>query len=402
MKAGDVKMKKGSRFSAELMAFVAEQRFFLMTPYARLEKYLKTYGFHISRQLMAAKMIQYSFELFEPVIGRMWFHLKRSGYIQADETFIRILTLLKNNPSKRCFMWEFMTSELCTDAPKVVIYHYDESWAYDVVEELLGDFDGHLISDGKDAYHIFGERSNGNVTNCGCLSHLRNKFVKVLKAMGSFKSLPKDEKWKIPAYRILVMLSWIFKIDGLAGLEEHEKRLEFRQGAVSIMFDEMMEYIKSLDEADFEDGKYMHEALVYARNQEPYLREFLNDPHVPNNNSAAERNHARFANLRSNIKMINSIDGAIATADAFSLVSNASEKGANIYYYFLYILKELPEVLRDIPDRDYGVAEELDRFMPWSDEYRNYEEEQLRQHGDMITENSILENVIEYIHPTLD
>ena len=98
MKAGDVKMKKGSRFSAELMAFIAEQHFFLMTPYARLEKHLQTYDFHISRQLMAAKMIQYSFELFEPVIGRMWFHLKKSGYIQADETFIRILALLKDTP----------------------------------------------------------------------------------------------------------------------------------------------------------------------------------------------------------------------------------------------------------------------------------------------------------------
>lgn len=401
-KARDVKMGKCSRISAELMAYISEQHFFLMNPYARIEKHLQTYDGHISRQLMIAKSIKYAFELFEPLIQRMWYHLKTSGYIQADETHIRVQKLLKDNPSKKCFMWEFMTSELCLDAPKVVIYHYDESWAYDVVEELLGDYDGHLITDGKDAYQIYGDKHKGKVINCGCLYHFRDKFVKVLKSMTSFKSLSREEKRQIPAYRILVMLAWIFHIDGLAELGEPQKRLVLRKGAVSIMFDEMMEYIHSLNEEDFEDGKYMHEALVYARNQEQYLREFLNDPYVPNNNSAAERNHVRFANLRNNIKMINSIDGAIATADSFSIVSTARENGANIYYYFLYLYQKLPSALKDIPKGTYETAEELDRFMPWSEEYRAYEKEQLRLHGEMVTENRILSDTVEYIHPTLD
>lgn len=44
-------------------------------------------------------------------------------------------------------------------------------------------------------------------------------------------------------------------------------------------------------------------------------------PFVPNNNSACKRDHSGYAILRNNIKFIDSIDGAVATADLYLLAA---------------------------------------------------------------------------------
>lgn len=119
-----------------------------------------------------------------------------------------------------------------------------------------------------------------------------------------------------------------------------------------------------------------NKALNYFKNQQPYLEGFLSDPFVPNNNSACERDNAGYAILRNNIKFIDSIDGAVATADLYSLAATAKAHGADFYTYILYILKKLPGVLEGQEGKDYRNMETLDAFMPWSSEYREYEQEE--------------------------
>jgi len=109
----------------------------------------------------------------------------------------------------------------------------------------------------------------------------------------------------------------------------------------------------------------MEKALNYFKNQQPYLEGFLSDPFVPNNNSACERDHAGYAILRNNIKFIDSIDGASATADLYSLAATAKAHGADFYTYIQYILKKMPGVLEGMDGQDFQNMEVLDAFMPW-------------------------------------
>ncbi len=83
----------------------------------------------------------------------------------------------------------------------------------------------------------------------------------------------------------------------------------------------------------------MDTALNYFKNQQPYLEGFLSDPFVPNNNSACERNNAGYAILCNNIKFVDSIDGAVATADLYSLAATVKAQGTDFYTYILYIKK---------------------------------------------------------------
>ena len=77
----------------------------------------------------------------------------------------------------------------------------------------------------------------------------------------------------------------------------------------------------------------MYDALQYFINQEKYLRGFLDDPLIPAHNSACERDNAGFAVLRNNIKFIDSISGAVATADLYSLAATAKAHNIDFFSY---------------------------------------------------------------------
>ncbi len=113
------------------------------------------------------------------------------------------------------------------------------------------------------------------------------------------------------------------------------ERLEKRQETVKPLFEELSEYIHSF---------------------------------------ACERDHAGYVILRNNIKFIDSIDGASATADLYSLAATAKAHGADFYTYIQYILKKMPGVLEGMDGQDFQNMEALDAFMPWSAEYREYEQ----------------------------
>ncbi len=327
---------------------------------------------------MAAWVLHYDTELFAPLVCRLWYHLLQADRIQIDETpsIVQEVRRRDNAPSSLCYMWDFRTSELLVSLPEVVLFHFDESRGTEVLEECLPGFSGIISSDGHSPYHGYAEKSGGDIRNAGCLNHARSRFAKVLRANPSFKKLSEEERREIPAYRIIEMFRKIFQEDAKLKEVSPQERLEQRRKTVRPLFEKLSGYIHSFGPDDFVGGGLMEKALNYFKNQQPYLEGFLSDPFVPNNNSACERDHAGYAILRNNIKFIDSIDGAAATADLYSLAATAKAHGADFYTYILYILKKLPGVLEEQEEKDFRNMEALDAFMPWSAEYREYEREE--------------------------
>ena len=69
----------------------------------------------------------------------------------------------------------------------------------------------------------------------------------------------------------------------------------------------------------------------------------------------------------------NSTDGANASAMIWSLIETAKAHGADAYYYLKYLLDRMPQHTRPtaVNPPDY-----LEKMLPWSEEYRDYEREQ--------------------------
>ena len=106
------------------------------------------------------------------------------------------------------------------------------------------------------------------------------------------------------------------------------------------------------------------QGLNYFINQEPYLKVFLEDGDVPIDNSASERAIRTFCLGKKNWMFHNTANGASASAYVYSISETAKLNNLRPYYYFKYILTELP-ILCD--EKGNIEPAKLDYLMPWSD-----------------------------------
>ena len=102
------------------------------------------------------------------------------------------------------------------------------------------------------------------------------------------------------------------------------------------------------------------EAVLYALNQEVYLKRYLEDGHLSIDNLAAERALKNFATGRRNWLFAKSIRGAQASATVYSITETAMLNGQKPYNYLTYVLEKMKD-LGPFPEK--GAMLEL---LPWS------------------------------------
>lgn len=85
----------------------------------------------------------------------------------------------------------------------------------------------------------------------------------------------------------------------------------------------------------------------YCINQEKYLKIFLDDSDVPLDNNATEGALKGFCLGKHNWRVIDSIDGAKASAVVYSLTETAKANELNPYEYFEYLLETIPKHIED-------------------------------------------------------
>ena len=91
-----------------------------------------------------------------------------------------------------------------------------------------------------------------------------------------------------------------------------------------------------------------------------YLRAFLENGSVPIDNSACERAIRPFCVGRANWHLIDSVNGARASAVVYSLVESAKANRLKPYEYLKHLLSEMP---KHMDDTDFSFLEDL---LPWS------------------------------------
>ena len=85
------------------------------------------------------------------------------------------------------------------------------------------------------------------------------------------------------------------------------------------------------------------QGLNFVIHQENYLKVFLTDGDIPIDNSASERAIRTFCIGKKNWMFHNAAKGAGASALVYSISETAKLNNLRPYYYFRYILTELPK-----------------------------------------------------------
>lgn len=177
--------------------------------YRQLKKYERL-GVKLSDATVGdwtAKTITLLEILYDELVKRV----KKSEYLQADETPIQVLDKLKKGKTHRGYYWVYHDVE-----SGLVVYEYDQSRGQTAPRIFLQDYKGYLQTDG---YAVYDALPNNDIKLLNCMAHARRYF---------FDAQDND---KARAVWMLDKLQELYEIEKIAREQKftHEQRLAVRQ-----------------------------------------------------------------------------------------------------------------------------------------------------------------------------
>ena len=152
----------------------------------------------------------------------------------------------------------------------------------------------------------------------------------------------------------------IYKVEGLFSELSAEERQKQRQLTVKPLVEAFFAWIRQ-HEIEVLPKSETGKGFTYCLNQEKYLKVFLEDGNVPSDNNAAESSIRGFCIGKHNWHLIDTIDGAKASAIIYSIAETAKANNLKPYNYFELLLTEIPKHMEDTN------LNFLDDLLPWSE-----------------------------------
>ena len=350
---------RNSIVTPSLLASILNVKYVNSSALNRVAQEFERNGVNISKQTMSNWIVKCADKYFAPFVERMKQELLKLPVTQSDETPTQVIED-SDHPNTKCYMWVHRSGELHTERP-IVIYEYQKGRDHHIPLEFYKDYKGVLVTDGLSQYHLV-DKKLPDVTNANCWAHARRDYADAIKAAD--KSNPATLKNSI-AHQALEWIAKFYEEDGKLKDLPPQERLQKRQLIIKPLVEDYFAWVKEIlsDTMVLPKGKTA-DGLKYSLNQEKYLKVFLDNPDVPIDNSASERAIRTFCLGKKNWMFHNTANGANSSALVYSISETAKLNNLRPYYYFRYILTELPKHCDKKGNID---PTKLDYLMPWSE-----------------------------------
>lgn len=349
---------RNSIVTPSLLASILNVKYVNSSALNRVEQEFGRNCVNISKQMMSNWIIKCADRYFVPFVERMKQELLQMHVTQADKTPTKVISD-SSHPNSKCYMWVHRSGEFYKDHP-IVIYEYQKGRDHQKPLEFYRDYKGILVTDGLQQYHLV-DKKLPDVTNANCWAHARRSFADAVKAMD--KKITSAVRNYV-AYTALQKIGEFYNADTELKELSSEERLQKRQEIIRPLVEDFFAWVKEqIRLCTVPPKSKTGQELQYLVNQEPYLKVFLTDGDVPIDNSASERAIRTFCIGKKNWMFHNTANGASASAMIYSISETAKLNNLRLYYYFRYLLTELPKLCDEQGKID---PEKLDYLMPWS------------------------------------
>ena len=349
-----VDLFRNSIATPALVASIINGKYVNALPLERQSKTYKCNGINLNTNTMANWVINSAESYLSLIYDRMHELIYKNKVIHADETPTKVMRIdgRKIADGKKTYMWVYRNRPL-RHSPPIVLYDWQPSRRADHPREFLKDFSGTVVTDGYQVYHkLDKEREDLNIA--GCWVHARRPFAEFIKSISV-----QAAKGSI-AQEAYDMITEIMHLDNSYDDLSASDRKKQRQLHLKQKVDDYFAWVK-LKYEQVTKNSTIGRALAYSINQEQYLKKFLNDGNIPMDNNYAEQAIRPFTIGRKNFVIIESDNGAKASAILYSLVETAKANQLNTYKYFELLLTEIP---KHMEDKDLSF---IDKLLPWSD-----------------------------------
>ena len=321
----------GSIASPGTLACVTTGKYVNGVPLYRQEQDLKRHGIPVTRSTLAFWMIKAGI-LVQPLFNLLNDRLLNYDIISMDETRCQVLKEPGKDPQSQSYMWVRRGGP---PDQTIILFDYAPTRSQQVPIDLLGDYAGYLQTDGYDGYTKVCNQNQ--ITQLGCWAHVRNKFDQAFKAQKQLKL-----KKTTLTCQALNRIRLLYKIEKQAKKLTPEQRLALRQQyAVPILKDLRKWLDKHLMVVVKQSA--LGEAMFYMDKQWSKLTLYTEDGRLNIDNNRVENSIRPFVIGRKNSLFSDTVSGAKASANLYSLIETAKANGLEPYAYLKHVFTELPK-----------------------------------------------------------
>jgi transposase len=323
--------------SPSLLAYVAVSKYADALPLYRQEQMLGRLGIDLSRATLAAWMVRAG-ELVQPLVNRMREEILESGFVQCDESRFQVLQEPDKAAESLSYIWVQRGGS--AEHP-LILYEYDPSRSAEVPKRLFEGFEGVLQTDGYEGYGAIGREPG--IVHVGCWAHARRKFTDALKGQGHGRKRAAKRKAKHSyAEAGLRWIQKLYAIERRAKDATAEERLQLRQAESLPVVAALREWLDSAKHAVVPQS-LTGKAVAYLDTQWPKLVRVFDYGFVPLDTNLVENAVRPFALGRKNWLFAETVAGAEASANLYSVVETAKANGLEPWAYLQHVFAELPK-----------------------------------------------------------
>jgi transposase len=327
------------------LAWVVTSKYMDALPLYRQAALLGRFGGDLSRNTLAASIIRVG-EAVQPVINLLRDHLLDADLIHADETTIQVL----KEPGKQAQTKSYLWAQATGSGPPIRLFSYASGRGGNHAMALYAGIKpgAVLITDGYEVYGGIAE-ANG-LTHLGCWAHCRRYFVEAEAVIP--KTVRNPEQL---ATQFIATIGELYAVESRARDVTPEQRHALRQAhsrPILARIEGML--LKHLH--GVVPGSLLGKALHYLSAQWPKLKRYVENGAWPIDNNLCENAIRPFVVGRRNWLFADSVAGAHASANLYSLVETCKANRIDPYDYLVWLFGNLPLA---------KTADDFEALLPW-------------------------------------
>jgi transposase len=335
------------------LAWVITAKYQDALPLYRQAALLGRFGGEIARNTLAHSVVQAG-RATQPIVNLLRDQLLDAAIVHGDETEVQVLKENGRPAQAKSYLWVQMSGT----GPPVRLFTYAPSRSAKTAVELYAGARGALMSDGYAPYDTVA--SVNAVVHLGCMAHARRYLVEAEAALPK-AARPPDH----PATTMLAVITELYAVEArwrqrpAAPDETPEQAFALRKWMRQEHSAPLIERLEALLLAHLHGvlpQSLLGKALHYLHEQWPKLIRFLDDGRYPIDNNVCENAIRPFVIGRKNWLFSDSVAGAQASANLYSLIETAKASGIEPYRYLCALFQALPTV---------KSVDDYEALLPW-------------------------------------
>ena len=331
-----------SMASPGLLAHIAVSKYCDHLPLYRQAQIFKRNDIDLNRGTLSQWMIHCGI-LVQPIINLMMDRLLEYDIAYSDETEIQVLKEAGRKATSKSYIWVFGGGK---PEEFAWVFNYEPSRGSQVPIQFWDGFKGYIHVDAYGGYNKLEKIQQ--ILRVNCMAHARRKFAEVAKL---------SKKKHGVSHEVIERIAKLYKIEKI--LKEKEASINeikmTRQEKSKPILDSLKTYLEEKQTGVLPKSQ-LGQAIAYTINHWVGLNRYLEDGRLEIDNNRTERVIKPFATGRKNWLFCDSVKGADASANIYSLIETCKYHDINPYDYLKYVFSEI---------RKCETVEDFEKLLPY-------------------------------------